>query len=1505
MVFNMNKILTYFVVLILYSTILISAPYVSYIIPDIGAPGMNIYVEFIAPYNQKGTFGTDGFYLNNSKSQIRVFPQNNEDKEKIKVGPIVVSWEGRLISTQIFIRPDLKPNSYDALVLNNEFRIPLVVSVNGDISNVQTFYIVKSRPFFDGTKNPNDTIFGEGILGLRSPRGAMIFDSIRLGNHRYLVSSQDCDGNTNGNQAYLPFNLLVKGKIEGSTNSIIDVSAIRKNGGPGGGGGGGRFYDAFLTALSDIGDDGGDGYVGGGAGGRNRSGMGVEDAFKSPGRGSGANGNSLNLVPYPENQAYESAAGGTGHPFGVSGTSCSNGSNCNPEGGYGAGSGQPQNSQGGSASYSTLANGPSAGKIYGNSMNIPFAGGSGGAGGNPNFPGAYSGNGGGGGGAISISASIIKNIRVNANGAAGSEPSGGIGNVAYGGNGSGGAINLLSKSSVENVSLEVKGGDINSKSGGNGRYRADCNHTMGLPTLLTSGASFYSGIRSDTTQYISQSSASIDFNQAIQGDNISSKIYYASFDGEWVDTGISLTDPAGTQTLNQNIDTTEKYHCIVFMQNTHNNNINEYQREPSFVMSQAAANLLILDMKPILVADTIAENMAITCIGYERNIKTIIKNGATTGENLEIHLSNNNWLLGNNGFEIVSPLGNVSIKPGDSIELIVKYQYTGGEKQNISNMLFFNHNDTDINKANPWIIEFKVGDAFLPGMKIEGDFAFPDTRINGKSSRTFDLKNIGEAPLLIKDINSIEPPFYVVGTNPTLPKELLPGESLKIHIEFRPTEEKDYYSALKMLSYVTDSTCAAFNQVELYGKGVQSQIYVNTNEIDFGLIAWCDEKEEIISIQNPKSATVSFSLISKAEIVGDNPDAFLITNPKNPPITITPGDGTQFNIRINGKQAGSGKKKAKFRIETDVPEAKVIEIDLYAEIADFQVITNQNPVDLANLEIGFDKVATLTLTNLGLIEEKVKEIFANNSNNVKNITASNLVLAPKNGKSNISFTFKAIDTTEKNNNLIVVFDTPCNDTIIIPINVNYILSQVSAEDLNGTQDFYTNNALIDTLDFGKLSPCHIANLNGIVYTNLSNARYILLNENIVNLGKDAFFKVGNGLINDTINPKNKRIALQINFDPKGLSEGVYFAEYEATLYINGQIIQKKIILKGEVVEGKLQIIPQTYNFSSVVGLSQEIEFTAKNIGGYDVFIDDIDLPEYPIFEINPDLMNTTLPINQEIKFKVKFLPSEVKKYQDSIVFSIKTGDCDKEYIVFLNGEGKPSKKLHIYIPKLETEPTLNNFKIPIFAKLDKRNDELIDFEIDSITISMHRSIFYPNRIINGELFSSTLNGDDRILTFKIKNINVKNDDNIIAEIEGYTLLGDTNYTDINIEKINYSMKTLVSSITIENGSLTTNICKEGGDRFLKINGIGNVVAVNPNPASDYLNISVNTIEIGNFQLSIVDNLGKENIITQWNNNNSSEIKTITVNSSGINTGTYIIKLQTPTEILTTRFIIIK
>ena len=464
--------------------VLVAQPSISYITPDVCAPGIGVYVEIIAPANASGAYGSDQVHLNTNTSAVRIELVRPTDSARLVRGPLVVSWSGRLISTTFFVPPSVQPNSSDWTQLESQFRIPIRVVVNGVASNIDTIYIV--RPWTLGNvASLSDRTLGEGSLGKRSRRGAMIVDSLVLGVGTYSASTTDCDPSTAGNQGYLPFTLIAIGSITSvgtEDQTSIDVSGIGLTGGPGGGGGGGGFSNFNLAG--NRGTDGGDGYTGGGPGGYN-----FDRSRKRPGAGSGESlpasnsttrgSASLSGVTGGEvTTSFENAGGGSGHPFGQSGVGCSDRLTCNVSGANGGGSGGQESRRGGGGGYGTKGESETGftngGFQHGNVHIIPLAGGSGGAGGNPELARAIGAGGGGGGGAISIHAERITNVTVRSRGGVPTRQ------ALQGGCGSGGGvmIGVRNTSNLGRLRGDIAGGTDATTgdphlSGGEGRLRFD------------------------------------------------------------------------------------------------------------------------------------------------------------------------------------------------------------------------------------------------------------------------------------------------------------------------------------------------------------------------------------------------------------------------------------------------------------------------------------------------------------------------------------------------------------------------------------------------------------------------------------------------------------------------------------------------------------------------------------------------------------------------------------------------------------------------------------------------------------------------------------------------------------------------------------------------------------------------------------------------------------------------------------------------------------------------
>lgn len=685
-----------------------SVPAISYLIPDIGTPGMNTYVEVIGPHNANGNFGKDGNNLNNPGDAVRVVCANSADTSKVIFGPCVVSWNGRMISTQAFVLPNVNATSSD---WQQGIRIPIRVEVNGVHSNVDTFYIVKPQSLGVNGILSSPGALGSGTQaginwGLRSRRGAMIVDSVILsGNGTYTVSTQDCDAVTPGNQGYLPFVLISNGVIRATTGSVLSLSADSENAGPGGGGGGGVFSEDTLEAPNNI---GGRGYTGGEGGtllGGEGTGAadtnasfgwtslnGVSGGFEKPGAFA-----FYYQGTYHPGAGAQGTGGGTGMPFGTSGQGGYTVVNAlnNSIGGYGGGSGAVEGTFGGfwtglggaGAGNATQGTSQSSGSggITGNSELVPVHGGSGGAGGNEY--GGLAGFGGGGGGAVAIFGMLpVTNLSLQANGSDGGSSTVQIpGDFSgAGGAGSGGGIILMSKTSLSSCTLAGAGGVggvptlRNSAAalyqyggdGGAGRIRVD-GPSAATVNVSPNTASSYRGPSTDTSRSVERT-----FTLSGTGNGDSIRLYLRPLSGKWfLDT--ALGGYAGN-TWNSTITLpgTDTIYFLVAAQRVPTPAAGAFSAEPNWVLSQAAANILTVAACALTRVDLDSTSQK---AGHTVNISLSIGSAGfkSNADSMQIMLLYNNDLLSYDSV-IRGCVDSVRVERIDSMHTLVTLYFPRG-----------------------------------------------------------------------------------------------------------------------------------------------------------------------------------------------------------------------------------------------------------------------------------------------------------------------------------------------------------------------------------------------------------------------------------------------------------------------------------------------------------------------------------------------------------------------------------------------------------------------------------------------------------------------------------------------------------------------------------------------------------------------------------------------------------------------------------------------------------
>ncbi len=835
---------------------------------------MNTYVEVIGPRDLPGNFGPDGFRHNNPGDDLRLECANPADTGKIVIGPLVVSWNGRMISAQVFVHPDLRPNSDNWQGLSPEFIIPIQVRYNGVTQNSATFYIVRPQPAV--TSSTNGDLGSGGVWGLRSRSGAMIVDSLELMGSSYGVSKADCDPAMPGNQGLLPVIILSKGPVRTGSSTLIAVDADTKHGGPGGGGGGGNFCD-----FTGNGADGGDGFTGGGPGGRNRSGNPAgSDEFRKPGAGSGANigstGGSLNGVPGGNAPAHEASGGGTGHPFGFSGEGCADGGGCNPPGGYGGGSGQQQTQAGGGGGYAT-AGGSSrngnGGQAHGNGFIVPFAGGSGGASGNPQMAFSCSGDGGGGGGALRLYARQLDGYLFTALGGGGSNGASGDG-----GSGSGGAVLLESRLPSGIWKIRAEGGVGPGPRGGGGRIRMDGPigwFSSGLPVeeSMTFGPS------TDTTTFVRRS-----FTLTGTGDGSDIRLLLKSDRMPWTDIG-TLSGYTDSWTIDIDLPAIDNVYYLAALQQVDSPSSDQYLAKPAWVMSQAAANILISRTAPEIVAEGNRQLQGIVCDDIVFDTMMV----ENVGDGILV-ISGAGFVDGTRGFELLEPaLFPLSIDAMQSIRFITRFTRQTGQSGLVSDSLIISSNSPGATRiVIPHSIQVDIADFTVSTTSLQfPDVVFCETAF---ASASAELTNTGTVPLRML-LPSIDPPaFELISPAPAAwPITLQPGASMPVQLRVLHSVPGSLSGTLR-LETDTDG-CSRTAEIGLSALSRNVEIFVS-DVPDFTPLRCAGESaDEMIVIRNDGDLDVIVE-----DLISFNP-AFTIISPVAP-FPLAPGAGQNVLLRF-------------------------------------------------------------------------------------------------------------------------------------------------------------------------------------------------------------------------------------------------------------------------------------------------------------------------------------------------------------------------------------------------------------------------------------------------------------------------------------------------------------------------------------------------------------------------------------------------------------------------------
>ncbi|MDR0927347.1 MAG: T9SS type A sorting domain-containing protein [Ignavibacteria bacterium] len=1482
----------------------------AYIIPDIGAPGMNVYIELIANVDSVGAFGADQMVVLSGPT-LYMKPTNAADEWKIQFSPLCVSWNGRLITTQAFIHPNVVATSTDYTPATS---IPIALYQNGVEVNRFDFYVVK--PFHLGDiSGLAESVLGEGQLGRRSPRGAMLVDSIIFGDKRYTISKNDCDPLMEGNQAYLPFTLIATGDIRGGANTEISADATNQDGGVGGGGGGGAFRDEnFMSdhwAFNDSRLRAGNGFTGGGCGGINYS-SNYSFSIQNGGTGSGSyekntqtawdlspSGFSINGVAGARKAGYESAGGGTGHPFGQSGVGSADDDRA---GGYGGGSGVRQNQPGGKGTYANFNSSSDTtganGRIHGNRYIVPLAGGSAGASGNPNIVAASnSGYGGGGGGAISISARNINIHSVTANGAKGGNGS----DKSNGGNGSGGAIILTAKMGI-NVDA-IYSNDGSDLPDGYARLDGVTNRNVTIYNSFKKAE----GVAIDTTSFINRNKTAT-LRGYSDGD---SRLFIKSEHGEWKNYDQVAGSWAEEIPANYWTSSEDTIWYIFTAKVVDDHSSNTYTAIPQFILSQAAAGILKVVDVPIFPVLQLIENLPNNdtlryCIDtlVEIPLQRICNIGTDRLSFEEGSMTNKlGWIT-----ELVTRFTNPShtppqytgnaiyfLEPFDTASVSVKYNIPA----NVPSGTYYDtirvmHNDTA--KQNPWMMVVKV---VIDKRELKYNVNLMELgtilKTAPKQDTSIIIYNNSDITIHISDIVIVSQQvnYDILPKSGDIPSH----SSMTVQIKYIPNinaVDGTFIDTIKIVS-----NCGNETKIPITGLLTESEpiIVPPQGTIPLGVYSDC----AMGTHSNTYTAQGKRLTITEIKIYpyGTNPDGSPYVSLVTPvlPYVLERDSTVAWQIEINTTGLTYGIYYFRFDIyHTDNTGQVTIVQNIFSFIVDNPLEASPSIFLFDDDFVGNSGKDSIKLNYRSNYSSEIESAYLAQAGNTVFNLESNLVGHEFHYEGDMVYAVVSYDNlpaagTYYDTLVVVLHYEYCSNTLRIPITIKVY-----------GKPYY------DTLDISRtITLCDSAIFVG----------NILADDNIVGQYDSILIVRARGADTNMYGCSISQPELPLAID----ASKNHPVEFYISTSLATPIGDKNVEYLIEVLRSNGNKTIYTFNLTTTV--TEAIRITPTSLDFDTIYIDEHPTQEVAIellsqrvdmgnykgsylivkthFGVNP--LTTT---SSTMPFAVTVEAEDVGMLYDTLVlvWEYPNGCLDSTRIpIQVYVDEKPRYSFTIEADSvLNVSPYKSDVSIPIYITADQ---DIVDLTLDTLVVNINKTLYYPKSANRGS-FASAIDG--QLQTITITNIVapslVAGTRTWLVNISGDAMLGDAIQSDIDISKVVFNSEILVGNLIRKSGLFSIDICLEGGDRTITYTGAEPALFVLPNPSNGQITVTGAVIEVGKHIIEISDILGNSHTLKEWNATNAGGFEfDFTLPLSDFANGTYSLRMFTPTQVFTTTLII--
>lgn len=717
------------------------------------------------------------------------------------------------------------------------------------------------------------------------------------------------------------------------------------------------------------------------------------------------------------------------------------------------------------------------------------------------------------------------------------------------------------------------------------------------------------------------------------------------------------------------------------------------------------------------------------------------------------------------------------------------------------------------------------------------------------SIKNYDTKNIN----LINSYFTFQNPSFEL-LEGAAPKTLAPQDSLKIKIRFSP---KELGRQSEILRFVTEASCTPI-EINLFGEGSQPEIRL-IDSLNFSSLLCENIKEMDLVLLNSGFSKVR---IDTMLIEGLDKDNFTLSALSNKIIDPNQSPKVKITFHSNGNNQ---QFKATFKIKTLKP-FREFSCNLFAIKDSLSTDLTTNQIEMVKLNVNTIASSTFGFKNTS---NYINNYSININNPFFKLTSSNTTTLKPNQSYLGNFEFIGfLKDTLITANLEILDFCNFNHKINLLAEVGSITSLMEVDSV---------------LYFSKVH-CNEKQVKKLTIKNIGNFPLIINSIDIQN--QNSFFSINENL-NGTIISKNSSATFGISFNSN--SSGSF---------------TDKIIIKSNsqkpLIEVNVYAFVPKYSFKFDLDTLFFNNLNEFEIGQNSINIinesEDSLIWDFPITIDNYFVVDSIVPKN--------IVPNSSAKIY--MTFKGNSANTSNEAQLVLNSYCANSAKLNL---KANTRGeqfiilTPQNFlansgeSFNLKFKIDNpKSLDLLTFKEISTTLKFNSTLLIPNNMT----LDTIINNNSYL---KLKIPIEKLIDNTFS-INFLATLGDTSSTSIELTNSTH-LGNQIYYIKEKAGSFNlTNICYEGGGRYIVDYGKLILEQNNPNPTDGLTKFKFSLIEKGETKLEIYNDLGQK-VMTLVEGVLLPKSYEINADLNNLSIGIYIYLLKTPSQSLLRKLIILK